>query len=145
MRIDYQNMQIVNNYPNLMTISLSHGKTNNKNNKIFTNKIASINIDKNLNKKNKYNYMSFLSNNHLGGYKTFFNKNKANDKYNYDINTNYFKEELQKYNSNPLKNYYNNVIDENDEYINNSSNNNEINSKNIYNNNKYIKKKNNMY
>ena len=171
---DYQNMQVVNNYPNLMTISLSQGKTNklknitgnnnlnninnisttfysykdNKNNKIITNKIASINIDnnidKNLNKKNKYNYMSFLANNYLGGYKTFFNKNKANDKYNYDINTNYFKEELKKYNSNPLKNYYNNVIDENDEYINNSSNNNEINSKNVY-NNKYTKKKNNMY
>jgi cyclin-dependent kinase-like len=167
---DIQNMTLLNNYPNLMTISLSQGKAtkynkvsgnnnlnninnisttfysfkNNKNNNnIMTNKIASINtIDKNMNKKNKY--MNLLPNNYLGGYKTFFNKNKTNDKYNYDINTNYFKEELKKYNSNPLQNYYNNVIDENDEYTNSS--NNGINSKNLYNNknnnDKYFKKKN---
>ena len=51
-----------------------------------------------------------------------FNKNNSNDKYNYDINTNYFKEELKKYNNHPIQNYYNNVIDENDEYINSSNN-----------------------
>ena len=171
---DIQNMTLLNNYPNLMTISLSQGKSskynkisnnnnlnginnisttfysfkNNKNsNNIMTNKMASINnnAEKNMNKKNKYNYMSLLSNNYLGGYKTFFNKNKTNDKYNYDINTNYFKEELKKYNSNPLQNYYNNVIDENDEYLS-SSNSNGLNPKNIYNNQnsneKYFKKKN---
>ena len=60
--------------------------------------------------------MSSLTNNYLGGYKTFFNKNNSNDKYNYDINTNYFKDELKKYNSSPIQNYYNNVINENDEY-----------------------------
>ena len=173
---NYQNMTLLNNYQNLITISLSQGKgnklskipnqnnlnsinnisttfysfKNNKNsNNIMTNKFSSINnnVEKNINKKNKYNYISMISNNYLGGYKTFFNKNKTNDKYNYDINTNYFKEELKKYNSNPLQNYYNNVIDENDEYTN-SSNNNEINSQNNYKNknnnniNKYFKKKN---
>ncbi len=172
---DIQNMTLLNNYPNLMTISLSQGKAtkynkvsgnnnlnninnisttfysfkNNKNNNnIMTNKIASINtIDKNMNKKNKY--MNLLPNNYLGGYKTFFNKNNSNDKYNYDINTNYFKEELKKYNNNAIQNYYNNVIDENDEYTNstNSNNNNNYNTKNLYNNNnnnKYYKKKNYM-
>ena len=173
---DYQNMTLLNNYPNLMTISLSQGKDykfnkinnnnnnlnnvnnisttfysfkNNPNKNLITNKISSFNssnnLDKNLNKKNKYNYMSMIPNNYLGGYKTFFNKNNTNDKYNYDINTNYFKEELKKYNSNKMQNYYNNVIDENDEYIN-SSNSNVSNTKNIYNNNNnnnnYYKKKN---
>ena len=172
---DYQNMTLLNNYPNLMTISLSQGKDykfnkinnnnnlnnvnnisttfysfkNNQNKNLPTNKLGSFNssnnLDKNFNKKNGYNYMSMIPNNYLGGYKTFFNKNNANDKYNYDINTNYFKEELKKYNSNKLQNYYNNVIDENDEYIN-SSNSNVSNTKNIYNNNNnnnnYYKKKN---
>ena len=168
---DYQNMTLLNNYPNLMTISLSQGKDykfnkmngnnlnninnisttfysfkNNANKNPVVNKIPSINSNNNLSKKNKYNYMSMLPNNYLGGYKTFFNKNNANDKYNYDINTNYFKEELKKYNSNAAQNYYNNVIDENDEYTN-STNSNNINTKNIYNNNnnnnnKLYKKKN---
>ena len=121
---DYQNMTLLNNYPNLMTISLSQGKDykfnkmnnnnnlnnmnnisttfysfkNNPNKNTMTNKVGSYNSipDKNLNKKNKYNYMSLMPNNYLGGYKTFFNKNNANDKYNYDINTNYFKEECRK-------------------------------------------------
>ena len=177
---DYHNMTLLNNYPNLMTISLSQGKdykfnkmNNNNNlnninnisttfysfknnpnkNSLNNNKITSFNygnnLDKNLVKKNKYNYMSMLSNNNLGGYKTFFNKNNSNDKYNYDINTNYFKEELKKYNNNAIQNYYNNVIDENDEYTNstNSNNNNNYNTKNLYNNNnnnKYYKKKNYM-
>ncbi len=172
---DYHNMTWLNNYPNLMTISLSQGKDykfnkmNNNNNNLnnvnnisttfysfknnqnkngINNKVASNNLGSNLDKgkKNKYNYMSMLPNNYLGGYKTFFNKNNANDKYNYDINTNYFKEELKKYNSNAAQNYYNNVIDENDEYTN-STNSNNINTKNIYNNNnnnnnKLYKKKN---
>ena len=174
---DYQNMTLLNNYPNLMTISLSQGKDykfnkasnnnnsnninnisttfysfkNNPNKNIMSNKIGSFNnsnnLDKNLNKKNKYNYMSMMPNNYLGGYKTFFNKNNSNDKYNYDINTNYFKEELKKYNSNNVQNYYNNVIDENDEYTNITNSN--FNTKSIYNinnnnnsNNKVYKKKN---
>ena len=50
---------------------------------------------------------------------------------------------------NAIQNYYNNVIDENDEYTNstNSNNNNNYNTKNLYNNNnnnKYYKKKNYM-
>ena len=171
---EYPNATLLNNYPNLMTISLSQGKaTKYNNNNIGSNNLNNMNnisttfysfknngnkniigkkfdsynnsnnIDKNLNKKNKYNYMSLLPNNYLGGYKTFFNKNNTNDKYNYDINTNYFKEELKKYNSHPVQNYYNNVIDENDEYTNSS---NSTNNKNVYNNNsnnnKYIKNKN---
>ena len=171
---DYHNMTLLNNYPNLMTISLSQGKDykfnkinnnnnlnnvnnisttfysfkNNQNKNGINNKVASYNLGSNLDKgkKNKYNYMSMLSNNNLGGYKTFFNKNNTNDKYNYDINTNYFKEELKKYNNNAMQNYYNNVIDENDEYTNSTnSNNNNYNTKNLYNNNnnnKYYKKKN---
>ena len=160
---DYQNMTLLNNYPNLMTISLSQGKNNklnnnslnnisstfysfkNNKNNIIPKKITSFNNSNNLDKnnttkKNKYNYMSLLPNNYLGGYKTFFNKNNSNDKYNYDINTNYFKDELKKYNSSPIQNYYNNVIDENDEYP--EGLNNGINIKSYYNNNKNNKKKN---
>ena len=166
---DYQNMSLLNKYPNIMTISLSQGKKNNnnnainkinnsnlnninnisstlysfKNNNIIPKKINSLNnnnsLDKNnLNKNNKYNYMSLASNNYLEGYKTFFNKNNSNDKYNYDINTNYFKDEIKKYNSSPIQNY--NVIDENDEYPN--ANDSGINIKSFYNNNKTNKKKN---
>ena len=156
---EYQNSSLMNNFPNIMTISLSQGK-NNKSNKIQNNTKSNINnisttfysfknngnnnnittqkntfnnsLDKNTtNKKNKYNYMALMSNNYLGGYKTFFNKNKSNDKYNYDINTNYFKEEIKKYNSSPIPNYYNNVIDENEEYTN--GNEKGINSKSFYN------------
>ena len=110
---EYQNMSLLNNFPNIMAISLSQGKgtkihkipnnnmnnisttfysfKNNKNsNNIITNKFAAINIDKNKNKKNDYNYMSFLANNYLGGYKTFFNKNKTNDKYNYYLYIHHF-------------------------------------------------------
>ena len=160
-----QKIPIIKNIQNLITVSLSQGKGNainiNKspskikdisttfysyknsknNNSLNINKITSFKSDNNLNKKNKY--MSMLSNSPFNGYKTFFNKNKSNDKYNYDINTNYFKEELKKYNSNPGKIYSNNVIDEKEEYTN-SSNNNSINNKNIFNNNinnKYFKKK----
>ena len=78
---------------------------------------------------------------YVGGYKILFNKNNFNDKYNYDINTNYFKEELKKYNSRPLQNYYNNVIiDENEEYIDENSSG--INIKSFYNNHKNNKNKN---
>ena len=167
---EFQNMTLLNNYPNIMTISLSQGKNNKLNNKINNNNLNSIsstfytfknnppkniipkkaaaslnksnNFDKNLSKKNKYNYMALLHNNYLGGYKTFFSKNNPNDKYNYEINTNYFKDEIKKYNS-PDKKYYNNVIDENDEY-NEGINSSGIKSKNINSNslNKNIKKKN---
>ena len=165
---DYQNMTLLNNYPNIMTISLSQGKANkynkinnnlnnisstfysfknNDNKNILSKKITSFknsNLDKNnTTKKNKYNYMSLLPNSYLGGYKTFFNKNNSNDKYNYDINTNYFKEEQNKYKNSPLHQYYNNVIDENDEYTDTNSNG--INIKSVYNSNtsnKYFKKKN---
>ena len=91
---DYQNMTLLNNYPNLMTISLSQGKDykfnkmnnnnnlnnmnnisttfysfkNNANKNPVVNKIPSINSNNNLSKKNKYNYMSMLPNNYLGGY-----------------------------------------------------------------------------
>ena len=165
---EYPNMSLLNNFPNLMTISLSQGKNNkvhkinnninsinnisstfyslknnpNSNNNIMTKKLSSFNNNSNnsLEKKknNKYNYMS-LANNYLGGYKTFFNKNNSNDKYNYDINTNYFKDEVKKYNSSPIGNYYNNVIDENEEYPN--ANDSNINIKSFY-NNKTNKKKN---
>ena len=163
---EYQNMTLLNNYPNIMNISLSQGKINkfnkinnnlnnisstfysfknNENKNFNSKKITSIkinNFDKsNSNKKNKYNYMSILPNNNLGGYKTFFNKNNTNDKYNYEINTNYFKEEQNKYKNSPIQKYYNSPIDEKDEFM--VSNTNGINAKNVYNsNNKYYKKKN---
>ena len=180
---DYHNMSLMNNMPNLMTISLSQGK-NSKYNKInsnnmykdinnissttfytyknkgnksiipkktFYNNISNNNLEKNLMKNGKYNFMPIIphnNNNIFGGYKTFFNK-KNDDKYNYDINTNYFKEELKKYSNNYGNNNYNNfydtnVIDENEEYI--DENNNGI-KKNLYpnnNNNKFSKKKNSL-
>ena len=174
--IDYQNMSLINNIPNLMTISLSQEKVNkmnkvtNSNNNVGhtidnisstfysfkSNKIKN-NIPKKItlynnsyyknmtekkmpNKVNKSNLVSVLSNNYLGGYKTFFNKNKSsNDKYNYNINTKYFKEEMKKYNHSPEQ-YYNNVIDEKDEYNDNINNNNSsgINTKSLYNKNNTI-------
>ena len=163
---EYQNMTLLNHYPNIKTISLPHGKANkfnkmnnnlnnisstfysfknNENKNFNSKKIGSIkinNFDKNnSNKKNKYNYMSILPNTYLGGYKTFFNKNNTNDKYNYEINTNYFKEEQNKYKNSPLKQYYNNPNDEKDEFT--DSNSYGLNTKNVFNsNNKYYKKKN---
>ena len=166
---EHKNMTLLSNYPNITSISLSQGKShkyskinnisstfyNNEGTKnIIPKKMASINsnsnasnnnnYDKTLSKKNKFNYMSLLSNNsYFGGYKTFFNKNNSNDKYNYDINTNYFKDEQKKYNNSPIQQYYNNVIDENDEY-NEGTNSSSIKTKNVYSNstNKYLKKKN---
>jgi hypothetical protein len=97
------------------------------------------------NKIIKSNMVPVLSNNYLGGYKTFFNKNKTNnDKYNYNINTKYFEEEMKKYNHSPDVYYNNNIIDENEEYNSNYSNG--INAKSFYNKNNsiYPNKKNSL-
>jgi hypothetical protein len=97
------------------------------------------------NKIIKSNMVPVLSNNYLGGYKTFFNKNKSNnDKYNYNINTKYFEEEMKKYNHSPDVYYNNNIIDENEEYNSNYSNG--INAKSFYNKNStiYPNKKNSL-
>ena len=166
---EYQNMTLLNNYPNIMTLSLSQGKNNKLNNKLNNNTLNSIsstfytyknnpnknivqkkggslnksnNFEKSISKKKEYNYMSLIQNNYLGGYKTFFSKNNSNDKYNYEINTNYFKDEMKKYNYSPVQNYFNNAIDENDEY-NEGNNTSGIKSKNANSNNiKNMKKKN---
>jgi hypothetical protein len=148
-------MTLLNNFPNLMTVSLSQGKSvkynklnDNPKNDLNYNNISSTfyknisvpkknpvyndnnSLDKN-SKKNKFNYTPINPNTYLNGYKTFFNKNNQSDKYNYDINTNYFKDELKKYNSSP-KHYYNNIIDEKDEFTNENSI--LIKTKGIYNN-----------
>ena len=173
-----ENMNLFNNYSNLMTMSLSKDKKNklNKINHNYSNQnISNNNLDsisstyysiknnsvpKNITKytnyinknytekdlliKNSKSNISLLSNNYLNGYKTFFNKDKTNDnKYNYSINTKYFKEEMQKYSKNlSPEQYYNNVIDENEEYIDNNN----INNFYIKNDNNYLytKKKNNF-
>ena len=178
---DYQNMSLLKDISNLMTISLSQEKINklnkinnssnkgsnkNLNNKTIDNNITSTfysfknnnipkkvtqynnsfyknGIDKkSLNKNSKSNLVSLLSNNYLtglNGYKTFFSKDKSNNnKYNYNINTKYFKEEMAKYNNSPDK-YYNNIIDENEEYIDNNIYIQNLNNKN--NNNNYPNKK----
>ena len=152
---EHQNMTLLNNFPNLMTVSLSQGKSvkynklnDNPKNDLNYNNISSTfyknisvpkknpvyndnnSLDKN-SKKNKFNYTPINPNTYLNGYKTFFNKNNQSDKYNYDINTNYFKDELKKYNSSP-KHYYNNIIDEKDEFTNENSI--LIKTKGIYNN-----------
>jgi len=157
---EHQNMTLLNNFPNLMTVSLSQGKSvkynklnDNPKNALNNNNISTTfyknitvpkknlayndsNFDKN-SKKNKFNYTPINPNTYLNGYKTFFNKNNQSDKYNYDINTNYFKDELKKYNNSP-KHYYNNIIDEKDEFTNENSI--LIKTKGIYNNNKLKKK-----
>ena len=182
---DYQNLSLLNDYTNLMTISLSQEKENkihkiNNNSNISSNKNLSNTIDnlsstfytfkknqgknsipkkyepysnsfyknmtdkKLLNKNSKSNLVSLLSNNYLTGYKTFFNKDKSNnDKYNYNINTKYFKEEMKKYNNNPYNQHYNNIIDENDEYNDSNMSSINYNMKSLYNknNNYYPKKK----
>ena len=152
---EHQNMTLLNNFPNLMTVSLSQGKSvkynklnDNPKNDLNYNNISSTfyknisvpkknpvyndnnSLDKN-SKKNKFNYTPINPNTYLNGYKTFFNKNNQSDKYNYDINTNYFKDELKKYNSSP-KHYYNNIIDEKDEFTKENSI--LIKTKGIYNN-----------
>jgi len=152
---EHQNMTLLNNFPNLMTVSLSQGKSvkynklnDNPKNDLNHNNISTTfyknitvpkknpvyndnnSLDKN-SKKNKFNYTPINPNTYLSGYKTFFNKNNQSDKYNYDINTNYFKDELKKYNNSP-KHYYNNIIDEKDEFANENSI--LIKTKGIYNN-----------
>jgi len=152
----FGNMTIYNNFGNAKLISLSQGKTNQKNNNNKTNTHMNDNNIKtttqnsfNIKKINIYNSNNYLSNNsnanvksnilknnynnellalansNLDGYKTFFNLNKSKDKYNFKINAKYVKEEGKKYanqnininNINNMNNQYNNVIDENEEYI----------------------------
>jgi len=113
------NLFIINKSMN--NINLIEGANfNNSNN--FNNKINYNNFSTNI--------ISLLPNGHLAGYKTFFNKN--DNKYNYDINTQ-FKEENKKYHMN------NNTIDENEEFNDYTiKKKNSQNSKEKKNNNKYI-------
>ena len=148
----FGNMTIYNNnFGNVKLISLSQGKTNQKNNNgnnhtsnnnniknstqnsfnikkinIYGSNYISNNSNSNIKSNNLKNLNSNYNNDMLGfansnldGYKTYFNTNKSKDKYNYNINTGYFKEEGKKYaNQNiNLNNQYNNVIDENEEYL----------------------------
>ena len=145
----YGNMTIYSNFGNAKLISLSQGKTNQKNKNNHTSQntniknstqnsfnIKKINIygsnyiSNNSNSNIKSNGLQNLNNNynndmlafantHLDGYKTFFNINKSKDKYNFKINTGYIKEEGKKYSNQNinLNNQYNNVIDENEEYL----------------------------
>ena len=139
------NMQIYSNNNKIKLISLSQGKTkknnninnnhnnsnSNSNNKNITQNsfnIQKINIYgsnymannsnnniKNIN-NNYNNEMMFFANTNIDGYKTFFNINKSKDKYNFKINQGYIKEEGKKY-ANQNINMNDNVIDENEEYI----------------------------
>ncbi len=82
--------------------------SNNSNSNAVGNNIKHIN-------NNYYNNdMLAFANTNLDGYKTFFNINKSKDKYNFKINQGYIKEEGKKYAN---QNHYNNVIDENEEYL----------------------------
>ena len=82
--------------------------SNNSNSNAVGNNIKHIN-------NNYYiNDMLAFANTNLDGYKTFFNMNKSKDKYNFKINQGYIKEEGKKYAN---QNHYNNVIDENEEYL----------------------------
>ena len=124
-------------------------KNNKKKNSVPKNitKYNNSKTEKDLINKNGKTNISLQSNNYLNGYKTFFNKDKINNnKYNYSINTKYFKEEMEKYSHNPSPDpYYNNVIDENEEYIDSNNN---INIQSFYiknsNNYPYTKKKSNF-
>ena len=168
----FGNMTIYNNFGNVKLISLSQGKTNQKNknsnnntntnnnntntntntntNAILNNNTNNNNIKnstqnsfnikkiniygsnyisnnsnsniktnnlKNLNNNYNNNDMLALVNANLDGYKTFFNLNKSKDKYNFKINTGYVKEEGKKYANQNINLNNNNVIDENDEYL----------------------------
>ena len=128
-------------------ISLSQGKINNKNNSVEKNTIKGANNTfYNYNKLNNsnninnstINYTNNNTSNNLAslinkaystnGFKSFFS-NKDN-KYNYNINTNYIKEESNKY---PLyKNQLNekSIIDEKDELDMSTDNANTMNKKN---------------
>ena len=84
--------------------------SNNSNSNAVGNNIKHIN-------NNYYNNdMLAFANTNLDGYKTFFNINKSKDKYNFKINQGYIKEEGKKY-ANQNININNNVIDENEEYL----------------------------
>ena len=125
----FENVIVSNNFHNVKLVSLSQGKNNKQNNNILNNPIQSFNIQKiniignnyNSNKKIKNNtnndYTAFTNTN-IDGYKTFFNINKSKDKYNFKINTGYFKEEGKKYAHKNINNTndYNSIIDENEEY-----------------------------
>ena len=142
----FGNMTIYNNFSNVKLISLSQGKTNQKNNNhnhnpnhnniknstqnsfnikkinIYGSNYISNNSNSNLignNLKNINNFnndMIAFANTNIDGYKTFFNMNKSKDKYNFKINQGYIKEEGKKY-ANQNININNNVIDENEEYL----------------------------
>ena len=89
----------------------------------YINNNSNSNIKSNNLKNNNFNnndLLSFVNTNNIDGYKTFFNMNKSKDKYNFKINTGYVKEEGKKYanqNINLNNQYNNNVIDENEEYL----------------------------
>ena len=140
----FGNMTIYNNFSNVKLISLSQGKTNQKNNNhnpnhnniknstqnsfnikkinIYGSNYISNNSNSNLVGNNLKNFNNFnndmiaFANTNIDGYKTFFNMNKSKDKYNFKINQGYIKEEGKKY-ANQNININNNVIDENEEYL----------------------------
>ena len=87
-------------------------KGNNSNSNIARNDIKNLN---NYYNTNNNDIMTFANTN-IDGYKTFFNINKSKDKYNFKINQGYIREEGKKY-SNQKINVNNNVIDENEEYL----------------------------
>ena len=141
------NNYISQNYNNISsTIYNPNSFNNKKNQKAITNNIYNSTFLKGKNSTNKKtpnknsqnNLMSLLPNGYLGSYNTLFNKNdnsnnngsngvysNYNNKYNYNINTNYIKDELKNYKNSNIGNspsFYNNVIDENDEYENNNNN-----------------------
>ena len=125
----FENVIVSNNFHNVKLVSLSQGKNNKQNNGVLNNPIQSFNIQKiniignnyNSNKKiknNTNNDFTAFTNTNIDGYKTFFNINKSKDKYNFKINTGYFKEEGKKYAHKNINNTndYNSIIDENEEY-----------------------------
>ena len=101
----------------------SNGNTNSNINKQATGNNNNKNINKYSTNANNFkspspNMQSIFPHGYLDGYKTTY-FNKSNDKYNYPINTGYFKEEDKKYHNN-VHNVnigdLHNVIDENEEY-----------------------------
>ena len=125
--INNNNNNINNNNNNTNTNNVKNSTQNSFNIKkinIYGSNYISNNSNSNIksnNLKNIINNNEMLSftNSNLNGYKTFFNVNKSKDKYNFKINQGYIKEEGKKYaNQNiNLNNPYNNVIDENEEYL----------------------------
>ena len=142
---DYSYMGISQKIPTFGIISLSQGKKekkkyNNETTKTGNNTFYKVNLNvihnnNNRNNNDNYNFISLLKEGYsTDGFKKFYN-NKDN-KYNYNINTNYIKEENKKY-------LYNNsfldknIIDEKEEFDGDNSN--------VYNYKKksYSKEKNN--